>query len=101
MTQRKQHNEALANWDNEGGATRSQGELREKKGSNVGDGTSAVGRRDKRTQQSELPMNYVPVFIPVLLMLGLTVVTLYRPPPAADGALVPRSSVACEALPCR
>jgi len=62
MTQKKQHNEALANWDNEGGATRSQGEMRETKGSNDGDGTSAVGRRHERIQQSELPMNYARLY---------------------------------------
>jgi hypothetical protein len=49
----------------------------------------------------ETPMNYVPVFIPVLLILALTVVTIYRPGPANDGVLLQKASIVCETPPCK
>jgi hypothetical protein len=46
-------------------------------------------------------MNYVPIVIPVLLILALTVVTIYRPRPANDAVLLQRASIVCETPPCR
>jgi hypothetical protein len=46
-------------------------------------------------------MNYVPVFIPVLLILALTVVTIYRPGPANDAVLLQKASIVCETPPCK
>jgi hypothetical protein len=90
MAQQNQHEQSLANWDNEGGAVSSKREISESKASHV-----------TRIQRRETPMNYVPVFIPVLLILALIVVTIYRPGPANDGVLLQKASIVCETPPCK
>jgi len=89
MAQQNQHEQSLANWDNEGGAVSSKRKISESKASHV-----------TRIQRRETPMNYVPVFIPVLLILALIVVTIYRPGPASDG-LLQKASIVCETPPCK
>jgi hypothetical protein len=46
-------------------------------------------------------MNYVPAFIPVLLILALMAVTLYRPSSAYEISFLPKASVVCDTQPCR
>ena len=82
MAQQNHHEQSLADWVNEGGATSSQRD-------------EFDARRVTRIQQRETPMNHVPVFIPVLLILALIVVTIYRPGPASDG-LLQKASIVCE-----
>jgi hypothetical protein len=90
MAQQNQHEQSLANWDNEGGAVSSKREISE-----------LNERHVTRIQQRETPMNHVPVFIPVLLILALIVVTIYRPGPANDGVLLQKASIVCETPPCK
>jgi hypothetical protein len=112
MTRKEQHEQSLANWDNEGGAMSFKREIPDAngrlQGSNDDRGRKAVDRstfpmpwirRDKMIQRSETPMHYVPVFIPVLLILALTAVTICRPEPANDGVL-PKASIVCATPPC-
>jgi len=89
MAQQDQHEQSLANWDNEGGAMSSKREPESNK------------RYVTRVQQRETPMNYVPAFIPVLLILALTVVTIYRPGPPNDAVLLQKASIVCETPPCK
>jgi hypothetical protein len=90
MAQQDQHEQSLADWDNEGGAMSSKRKVPEMN-----------ERPVTRIQQRETPMNYVPVFIPVLLILALIVVTIYRPGPAHDGVLLQKASTVCETPPCK
>ena len=90
MAQQDHHEKSLADWDNEGGAMSSKREI-----------PDSNARRVTRIQQRETPMNYVPVFIPVLLILALTVVTIYRPGPANDGVLLQKAAIVCETPPCK
>jgi hypothetical protein len=46
-------------------------------------------------------MNYVPIFIPVLLALALIAVTLYRPPPAERSSAAPKAAMVCVTPSCR
>jgi hypothetical protein len=41
-------------------------------------------------------MKYVPIWVPVILILGLVAVRLYRPPPVGDAAGASRAQIACE-----
>jgi hypothetical protein len=91
MAQQNQHKQSLAEWDNEGGAISSKREIPE-----------SNERHVTRIQQRVTPMNYVPVFIPVLLILALTAVTIYRPGPANSNAvLLEKASIVCETPPCK
>jgi hypothetical protein len=90
MARQDHHEQSLANWDNEGGAMSSKREI-----------PDSNARRVTRIRQRETPMNYVPVFIPALLILALIVVTIYRPGPANDGVLLQKASIVCETPPCK
>ena len=90
MAQQNQHEQSLANWDNEGGAMSSKREIPE-----------PTERHATRVQQRETPMNYVPVFIPLLLILALALVTIYRPEPVNDRVLLQKASIVCETPPCK
>jgi hypothetical protein len=46
-------------------------------------------------------MNYVPVFIPILLSLALMPVTLYRPSSASEISFFSEASIVCDTQPCR
>jgi len=46
-------------------------------------------------------MNYGPVLIPVLLILPLMAVTLYRPSSAYEISFLPKASIVCDTQPCR
>jgi hypothetical protein len=55
----------------------------------------ASPRRWRRTV--EVLMKYVPIWVPVILILGLVGVRLYRPPPVGDAAGPPTAPIICEA----
>jgi hypothetical protein len=42
-------------------------------------------------------MKYTPIFVPVILILGLIAVRLFRPPPVEHTGTAPMPAVACEA----
>jgi hypothetical protein len=44
----------------------------------------------------EVAMKYVPIWVPVILILGLVAVRLYRPPPVGGAAGASRAPIACE-----
>jgi hypothetical protein len=42
-------------------------------------------------------MKYTPIFIPVLLILALIAVRLYRPSPISNVGAAPKAAITCEA----
>ena len=44
----------------------------------------------------EAVMKYLPIWMPVILILSMMAVRFYRPPPAADVACVSRAAITCE-----
>lgn len=46
-------------------------------------------------------MKYTPIFVPLLLILALIAVRLYRPPPSEIAVAAPRAAIACDGAACR
>ncbi len=47
-------------------------------------------------------VKYTLIFVPVILILALIAVRLYRPPPATDAGAAPKAAITCEPSPgCR
>jgi hypothetical protein len=42
-------------------------------------------------------VKYTPIFVPVILILGLIAVSLYRPPPAGYAGSAPKAAAVCDA----
>jgi hypothetical protein len=46
-------------------------------------------------------MKYTPIFVPLLLILALIAVRLYRPPASEVAVGAPRAAIVCDGTACR
>jgi hypothetical protein len=46
-------------------------------------------------------MKYTPLFVPLLLILALIAVRIYRPPPSEVAVAAPRAVIVCDGTACR
>jgi hypothetical protein len=46
-------------------------------------------------------MKYTPIFVPLLLILALVAVRLYRPPPSEVAVATPKAAIVCDGTICR